>query len=140
VPKPTASAEPGLESMQTAAPSAKLSVPVTLRYSFDGEVLPGQPVTLHLAAIPRVAGARLQVSVKPVEGLQIASGPVQFQKVNASTAYRQQLSVTRGAAGPDGIRVLVTMEMAEGSGFGYFTIPLASGITAQKQQHSVKQR
>ncbi len=140
VPKPTAATEPRLESMQTAAPSAKISVPVTLRYSFDGEVLPGQPVTLHLAAVPRVAGAHLQVSVKPVDGLQIASGPVQFQKINATSAYRQQLSVTRTPAGPDSLRVLVTMDMAEGNGFGYFTIPLASGITAQKQQHSVKQR
>jgi hypothetical protein len=140
VPKPTAAAEPRLESMQAATPSAKISVPVTLRYSFDGEVLPGQPVTLHLAAIPRVAGTSLQVSVKPVDGLQIASGPLQLQKVNASSAYRQQLSVTRSPTGPDSIRVLVTMDMAEGNGFGYFTIPLATGITAQKQQHSVKQR
>jgi len=48
--------------------------------------------------------------------------------------------VTRAPTGPDTIRVLVTMDMAEGNGFGYFSIPRASGITAQKQQHSVKQR
>ncbi len=55
-PKPTASNEPALESMQTAKAPAKLSVPVDLKYSFDGDPLANQPVTLHLAAVPRVGG------------------------------------------------------------------------------------
>ena len=38
-------------------------VPVDL-YRIDGEALPGQPVTLHLAAIPRVAGVNLHVSTE----------------------------------------------------------------------------
>jgi hypothetical protein len=139
VPKPTANKGPSLESMRAATPSAKISVPVDLRYRFDGEALPNQAITLHLAAVPRVAGTRLQVSVKAVEGLQVASGPLEVQKANAAAAYRQQLSVTRGPGGPETLRVLVTMDMPEGSGFGYFTIPLASGITAQKHD-SVKQR
>ncbi len=62
--------------MLVATASAKISVPVSLRYQIDGEALSGQPFTLHLAAIPRVAGARLQVSVKNAPGLQIASGPL----------------------------------------------------------------
>ena len=41
-----------------------MSVAVDLRYQFDGEALPNQPVTLHLAAVPRVAGANLSVSVQ----------------------------------------------------------------------------
>lgn len=144
VPKPTAMAmasadEPSLESMRSAIPSAKISVPVELRYRLDGEALPDQPVTLHLAAVPRVPGTRLQVSVKAVEGLRVASGPLEVQKANSNAAYRQQLSVTRSPTGPEQLRVLVTMDMAEGNGFGYFTIPLASGITAQKLD-SVKQR
>ncbi len=55
--------------MQVATASAKISVPVNLRYQIDGEALAGQSFTLHLAAIPRVAGARLQVSVKDAPGL-----------------------------------------------------------------------
>ncbi len=47
--------------------------------------------------------------------------------------------MTRSASGPENLRVLVTMDLAEGTAFGYFTIPLASGITAQKLD-SVKQR
>ena len=129
VPKPTA-AEPALDAMQVATASAKISVPVNLRYQIDGEALPGQPFTLHLAAVPRVAGAQLQVSVKNAPGLQIASGPLQIQKASAATPYRQRLSVTRSASGPENLRVLVTMDLAEGTAFGYFTIPLASGITA----------
>lgn len=138
VPKPTAT-EPALDSMLVAAASAKISVPVSLRYQIDGEALSGQPFTLHLAAISRVAGARLQVSVKNAPGLQIDSGRLQIEKAIAATPYRQRLSVTRSASGPENLRVLVTMDLAEGTAFGYFTIPLASGITAQKLD-SVKQR
>ena len=69
----------------------------------------------------------------------MASAPLLVQKASAATPYRQQLSVTRSASGPESLRVLVTMDLAEGTAFGYFTIPLASGITAQKLE-SVKQR
>jgi hypothetical protein len=139
VPKATAANEPSLDSMRVAQPSAKISVPVDLRYQFDSEPLPNQPVTLHLAAVSRVTGANLRVTVKPMAGLQFATGPLELQKTTVSSVYRQQLSVTRSAAGPDHLRVLVTMDMAEGNGFGYFTVPLTSGNTPQKQD-SVKQR
>jgi hypothetical protein len=138
VPTPT-SLEPSLDSMHAATPSAKMSVPVDLRYQFESDPVLNQPATLHLAAVPRVAGTRLNVSIKAVEGLQVAAGPLQFQKTAASSAYRQQLSVTRLASGPENLRVLVTMDLPEGTGFGYFSIPMTSGKTAQKQ-HSVKQR
>jgi hypothetical protein len=142
VPKPTAAlVGPDLESMRLARPSAKLSVPVDLRYQFDSEPLPGQPATLHLAAVPRVGGSNLKVTVKPAEGVQFGSpGPLRVQKATPSGVYRQQLSLTRAAAsGPQHLRVLVTMDMGEGVAFGYYTIPLSSGPTAQKLE-SVKQR
>jgi hypothetical protein len=138
VPKPT-SVEPSLDAMRAATPSAKMSVPAELRYQFDSDPLLNQPATLHLAVVPRVAGTRLNVSIKAVEGLQVAAGPLQLQKVAASSAYRQQLSVTRLSAAPENLRVLVTMDLPEGKAFGYYSIPLTSGKTAQKQQ-SVKQR
>jgi len=138
VPKPT-SVEPDLESMRAASPGAKMGVPVDLRYQFESNPLLGQPVVLHLAAVPRVAGTGLNVSIKAAEGLQVAAAPLQIQKAAATSAYRQQLSVTRLASGPENLRVLVTMELPEGKAFGYYTIPLSSGKTAQKQ-HSVKQR
>ena len=84
VPKPTASlVGPDLESMHVARPSAKLSVPIDLRYQFDSEPLPGQPVTLYLAAVPRVAGSNLKLSVKQAEGVQFGSaGPLRVQTVS----------------------------------------------------------
>jgi hypothetical protein len=139
-PSPAALSEPGLDSMSSAQASAKLSVPVDLRYRLDGPVLPNQPVMLHLAAIPRVAGSQLKVSVKPVSGLQIASaGSTAIQKVTAAGVYRQQISITAGDGAPTSIRVLVTMDMEQGAGFGFFTVPLEGGPAAQKQK-SVKQR
>jgi hypothetical protein len=132
--------DPPLESMRVAIPSAKMSVAVDLRYSFDGEALPNQPVTVNLAAVPRVAGGTMQVSVQNAPGLQIVAAPLSVQKTNASGVYRQQFSLTRLAATAEPLRVLVKMQMGEQSGFGYFTIPLdPAGTNAQKLE-SVKQR
>jgi hypothetical protein len=140
VPKPTAATEPAVESMRMAKPSAKLSVAVDLRYQLDAEPLPNQPVTLHLAAVPRIGGSNLRVSVKPAEGQQLASsGAIQVQKASASGIYRQQMSLTRTAASPQSLRVLVTMDLPEGRAFGYYSIPLLGGTSAQKPD-SVKQR
>jgi hypothetical protein len=139
VPKPTAANEPSLESMSVATPSAKMSVAVDLRYSFDTEALPGQPVTLHLAAVPRVNGRNLSMSVKEVAGVRLAAGPLNLQKATGPAVYRRQFSVTRGADSPTQLRVLVTMDYASGSGFGFFSVPFGGGTNAQKQD-SVKQR
>jgi hypothetical protein len=138
--KPTAAtSEPTLESMRNATAPSKLSVPVDLKYSFDGDPLANQPVTLHLAAVPRVAGTNLSVSIKPVDGLRaVSSSKLAVQKANASDAYRQQWSITRQASVPE-LRVLVTMDLPEGLGHGYFSIPLEPGKKSQKQD-SVKQR
>ena len=138
-PNPAAIDEPSLESMRMAKASAKISVPVDLRYRFDGPVIPDQPVMLHLAAVPRTGGSNLKVSVKAVDGLRVDASSMAIQKVSPAGVYRQQLSITASASAPAAIRVLVTMEMAEGSGFGFFTVPLQSGTSAQKQD-SVKQR
>jgi hypothetical protein len=125
--------------MHSATPSAKLSVAVDLRYQFDGAVLENQPVTLHLAAVSRVPGTNLRVSVKQVAGLEVAADVLNVQKVDAAGVYRQKFSVTRRASAPANMRVLVTMDMPEGAGFGFFSIPLDGGITPQKLD-SVKQR
>ena len=119
--------EPALESMTSAKAPAKLGVPVDLRYSFDTPPLANQPAMLHLAAVPRVAGTNLTVSVKDAEGVRVAAGgALNVQKASANGAYRQQYSVTRQGSGPTELRVLVTMDLPQGSGFGFFSIPLDS--------------
>lgn len=131
--------EPRLASMSAAKASAKISVPVDLRYQFEGPVLPNQPVMLHLAAVPRVAGSRLTVSVNPVAGLQMDAASLTVQKASADGVYRQQFALTATEGAPTELRVMVTMDMDQGKAFGFFTVPLTSGTAAQKQ-HSVKQR
>jgi hypothetical protein len=124
--------------MLAAIPSSKAGVAVDLKYSFDGEVLPNQPVMVHLAALPRVDGGNMKVSVQKAAGLQlVAAGPLTVQKADASGVYRQQFSMTRVASQPEPLRVLVTMQMGEASAFGYFTIPLPGGTIPQKTE-SVK--
>jgi hypothetical protein len=127
-------AEPALESMRAAAPShSKIGVPVDLRYSFDSEVLPGQPVQLHLAAIPRVAGANLRISVQQASGLELSEATLNVQKATAAGVYRKQLALTRQASGPAVVRVLVTMGVEGGSGHGFYDIPLVPGAVPQKR-------
>src|SRR4051812_15584378 len=108
-PTPTAAQAPAVDSMAIARPSAKLGVAVDLRYKFDGTASLGQPVTLHLAAIPRVAGANFNVSVKAAPGVEFTNGTLAAQKVDAAGVYRQELSVTRRSAASANLRVLVTM-------------------------------
>lgn len=132
----TNSEPPVLASMALATASSKLGVPVDLRYQFDGEVEPGRPVTLHLAAVPRVAGSNLTVSIKQVAGVEARNGALSVQKASAAASYRQQLAVTRQAGGPRELRVLVTMEMPEGSAFGYYSVPFERRDTESKSDRS----
>lgn len=138
--KPTSLAtEPPLDRMQSARAPAKLGVPVDLKYSFDTAPVADKPVMLHLAAVPRVAGTHLALSIKEVEGLRVASaGNLNVQKASAHDAYRQQMSLTRAADVPE-LRVLITMELPEGLAHGFYSIPLDPGTKSQKQE-SVKQR
>ena len=118
--------------MRRATASSKLGVPVELRYQFDAPVEPGRPVTLHLAAVPRVEGENLTVSIREVAGIDAVAAPMTARKASIDQAYRQQLSVTRhaGAPSPAELRVLVRMDVAEGSAFGYFSVPLEGGGAA----------
>jgi hypothetical protein len=126
--------EPGLSSMQLALPPSKRSVAVDLRYQFDGDVKAGQPVTLHLAAVPRVEGSNLQVSIKADAGIQATkSSAISVQKATASTAYRERISVTKLGTGPSELRVLVSMDTPEGSAFGWFGVPLNGAPAPDKQ-------
>ena len=129
----TQSRTPALADMLPASASGKMGVPVELRYSFDSSVQVGQAVTLHLAAIPQVAGNNLSVSLKTDPGIRAATGEIHAQKATASAAYRQQVSITRLAGGPSELRVLVTMDMPIGSAFGYYSIPLDGAPPAAKQ-------
>lgn len=118
------SAVPELGAMKLATVTSKLGVPVDLRYQFDGSVEQGRPVTLHLAAVPRVAGSNLRVSIKQEAGIESSAGAINVSKASATSAYRQQLSITLREEAPRELRVLVTMDMPEGSGFGYYSVPL----------------
>jgi hypothetical protein len=140
-PKPTAAASaPALESMSSASPAnAKIGVPVDVRYSFDSEVLPNQPVQLSLAVVPRVAGQDLQISVQQAEGVDFSEGTLSVQKAAAAGVYRKQLAVTR-QAGATELKVLVTMGLAGGSAHGFYTIPFQPPVKNSQKLDSVKQR
>jgi hypothetical protein len=125
---------PELAMMALASTSTKLGVPVDLRYSFDGVVEAGRPVTLHIAAVPRAAGSNLTVSIKEEPGIEAVAAPIRAQKASAGTAYRQQLSVTRAANGPAELRVLVTMDMPIGQAHSWFSVPFAARAAGTGKQ------
>jgi hypothetical protein len=112
--------------------SEKIGVPVELRYQLDGDAMAGQPVTLHLAAVPRVAGTNLTMSIKQEAGIEFPKDQLHAAKVDVATPYRQQLRLARRAGGPTEIRVLVTMDFPIGTGFTYFSVPLAAPTSAGK--------
>jgi hypothetical protein len=124
---------PDLSSMKLASPAAKRGVAVDLHYQFDGDVRSGQPVTLHLAAVPRVEGSNLKVSIKDDPGVQAKTNAISIQKAAVSTAYREQVSVMKQAGGPSELRVLVTMDTPQGSAFGWFGVPLGGAAAGDKQ-------
>ena len=123
-PKPTAANEPDVKSMRVAIPSAKMGVAAELRYQFDTEPLANQAVTLHLAAVGRVPGQKLAMTIKQADGISTAPGAMSVQKAGENTVYRQLFSLTRSADGPRSVRVAVTMDSPAGSAFGFFTVPL----------------
>jgi hypothetical protein len=123
-PKPTAAQVPDLESMRLAKSSGKLGVAADVRYAFDAAPAPGQPVTLNIAVIPRVAGQTLEFSLQPAEGVQVAAGPVTRLKINQADTLRQQYSITPTAGMPRTLRVLVTHHWDGGSAFGFYSIPV----------------
>ena len=102
-------------------------------------IAPGQSATLHVAVVPRIAVAPMQVSLSEKAGLTIAAGPARVQKLGNRDVIRRQYAVTRAAESAREIRVLVTMDAAEGTGFGFFTIPL-EGSTPSRKLDSVKQQ
>jgi hypothetical protein len=125
-PTPTATpATPALESMRLARAPSKLGVAADVRYSFDASSVAGQPATLHVAVIPRVAGQPLEFSLQPAQGVEsVAAGPVSRQKQGSVDALRRQYAVTRTAAAPGSLKVLVTLTFDGGSTFGFYSIPL----------------
>jgi hypothetical protein len=125
--------------MRLAVRSAKATVPVDLSYSFSADPVTGQPTTLHLAAVPRVGGTNLNVSIKQEPGVHVemAPGNANIQKASAAGVYRKQMAVTRIDPRATRVRVLVTMDLAYGSGFAFFSVPLeaarANPPTVNKQ-------
>jgi hypothetical protein len=89
-------------------------------------------VLLHLAAVPRIEGSNMTVSIKEVGGLRAVGNALRENRVQARAAYRQQLSVLREPNGPTELRVLVTMDMPVGTGFSYFTVPLTGGASSSR--------
>jgi hypothetical protein len=138
VPTPT-SHEPALDAMDRARPSAKTSIAVDLRYQVEAGA-PGQPDTLHLAAVPPVEGQTLQLSVKPTPGIELTPGTANVQKSGATNVYRRKYTMTRTMTAPSAVRVLVTMDAEAGSAFGYFTVPLEGGTSAQNGKDPVERR
>jgi len=138
-PEALANAVPELTGMALAAADGKIGVPVDLRYQFDGDPMAGHTVTLHLAAVPRVAGSNLAVSLKQEDGVQAKATALQVQKAGAATAYRQQIAVTRQSGSIERLRVLVTMDLPEGSAFGYFSVPFGRTLQEGKRIESAQQ-
>ncbi|MGH8263361.1 MAG: hypothetical protein ACRETU_04880 [Steroidobacterales bacterium] len=123
-----ANAEPALDTMSSAQPSSKVSVPADVRYQLSGPALLDQPMTVQIAVVPRVAGQNLRVEFPESSSLSIDSGGGSSveQKVAAAGIYRRTLSVTPRTPTGAAVRVLVSMEVEGGRYFGIFSIAVGN--------------
>jgi hypothetical protein len=127
-------AGPPLKQMPLARAPERMSVPVDVHYS-TGEAAPGQPMTLHLAFVPRVAGENLRVEFPHSKSATIETPKVDFvqQKADAASVIRRSIVVTPLQESGARVRVIVSMDVEGGRFFSVFSIPVgADGATAPK--------
>ena len=123
-------AQPDFATMTAVQPrSGKIGVPVDVRYQYAGTITAGQPVSLHIAVIPRVEGRNLKIELPRTAGL--ASGgkspaSAVFGKAAAADTLRYTVELTPLAGAPDHVPLIVSMDVGGGHFFSVFPIPLAA--------------
>jgi hypothetical protein len=120
-------AAPPLEQMPLAQASEAMSVPVDVHYS-SGNATAGQPVTLHLAFVPRVAGENLRVEFPRSKTATVETTKADFvqQKADASSVIRRSIVVTPHQDLGVRVRVIVSMDVEGGRFFSVFSIPVGA--------------
>jgi hypothetical protein len=135
---PPAQAAPDVASMTSAAvvATAKVGVPVDVRYTLAGAAVKGQPTALDLAFVPRVEGGNLEITFPGSDSAAIVSGgaALAVAKADAASVHRRRLTVTPSTDSAE-VRVQVSMDVAGGRYSSIFTIPMApaAGTSAAKQ-------
>jgi hypothetical protein len=126
---------PAIEFMSRAQLSGKRGAPVDVRYHVVGDVAAGVPMAVELVLVPRVAGSNLQYEVERTADVDVAvDGGMAAQKANATQAYRRTMSVVPKRADLEEMRVLVSIETADGLAFGVYRIPLKAPVASGKSR------
>jgi hypothetical protein len=132
---PTAQVEPDVASMTPAAvvDTAKVGVPVDVRFTLGGTAVKGQPATLDLAFVPRVEGGNLEIAFLGSDSAAINSGgtALAVTKADAASVHRRRLTVTPSTDSGE-VRVQVSMDVSGGRYSSIFTIPMAPATGASK--------
>jgi hypothetical protein len=129
----TAAAEPAVDDMKWAVQeSAKIGVPVDVRYEVSGTPLEDQPTTLNLALIPTIDGTRMRATFIANDSLSIEAGGAELavDKSEQAAVYRRRMTVTPRQAGDARLRVQVIMDHDGGRYVGLFTVPVSSRSSA----------
>jgi hypothetical protein len=124
-------AAPPLEQMPLAQASERMSVPVDVHYS-SGNATAGQPMALHLAFVPRVAGENLRVEFPHAKNATVETAKADFvqQKADADSVIRRSIVVTPHQDGGARVRVIVSMDVEGGRFFSVFSIPVGAADAA----------
>jgi len=114
-----------LDQMKLARVSAKLSVPVDVRYHVAGVPAPGQAVAVDLAFVPRIRGQNLRVEFPQSDAVTMASSNMSFtqQKAAPEQVIRRTLLVTPQRSGGE-VRIIVSMNVESARFFGVFSVPI----------------
>lgn len=143
-PKPTAPAEASagaapdpavVEAQQKMVPAVTVgdaSAPVELRFDLAAAPKPGEPFTVEFAVLPQTAMLSIRGAVTGSAGLEVVSpvGGVSFEKLQAGTVHRFQVTALSDRPGTRVVNVAMTIELPTGPVTRTFGVPVVVGSPA----------
>ena len=137
-------------TMVEAATEGKSQAPVNLKFDLEERPVPGRPLQIAIALLPRIPAGPVTVEVTGTEGLELAPGqsPIEFPQVDADQVYRHNVKVTPTAEGVYLLTFNVSLQHEQVADTRLFSVPIivtgaaegaaaATGGSAAPAQHPV---
>jgi hypothetical protein len=112
--------------MVEAATQGKSTTQVELKFDLAQKPQIGKPLELHIALMPQIAAAPVNIQVAGPDALQLAPGSAQFDipSVDAGEVYRQSIKLTPTAEGVLLLGFTVSLRHDEVTEARVFSVPL----------------
>ncbi len=130
------SARKKLEAATTAGVRADQGqAQIEMRFSVDGNPLPGEPFKVTVTVMPGISAPTLKVEVPTVEGMELApiSVPTVYDKVEPGALYSIPLEFRAASPGVKIVTVVATEQSPTGSDSATYSFPVIVGAAALLQ-------